>query len=241
MAKTEEDRRNQLTQLNKMLFELSTKIHGAARNTDAAPGLKGGSAVPMDTDNNNPAVTDAGTQHQITTIKRKIEYNSANLSDIEWRFRCHEHTTYNGHLLWNITDFQNRSQQAIIGKTIALQSAPCFTSKHGYKYCLRLYLNGDGMGKGTHLSLYLVIMRSEYDNVLQWPFQKNFQFTLINQQNRLLDHVERMTPSRDSSSFKKPKKDMNIAIGCPLFLRLDRLRPEGFLKDNTLFIDVKLA
>jgi len=38
--------------------------------------------------------------------------------------------------------------------------------------CARLYLNGDGMGKGTHVSLFFVIMRGAYDALLKWPFKQ---------------------------------------------------------------------
>ena len=83
-------------------------------------------------------------------------------------------------------------------------------------------------------------MKSEYDNILEWPFQKKVKFTLINQENRSKDHVEKMFPNKDSSSFQKPKNEMNIASGCPLFITIDRLEREGFLKENVLFIDVKI-
>jgi len=235
IAKSGEDTRKQVAQLTEALFELSAKVHAGSGNK--SPVLKGGSAATVD---NNKPVVNAEMQRQMTLIKTGVKCNSSNITDMDLRFQLHENTTYDGHLLWKITDFDRRSQQAIIGKTRALHSAPCFTSKYGFKYCLRLYLNGDGMGKGTHLSLFLVIMKSEYDSVLQWPFQKNVKFTLINQQNRANDHVERMSPNKDSSSFQKPKKDMNVASGCPLFFNLENLEREGFLKDNALFIDVKM-
>ena len=38
--------------------------------------------------------------------------------------------------------------------------------------CTRLYLNGDGMGKGTHVSLFFVVMRGAYDALLKWPFRQ---------------------------------------------------------------------
>ena len=37
---------------------------------------------------------------------------------------------------------------------------------------LRLYLDGDGQGKGSHISLFLVIMKSDYDDLLTWPFKQ---------------------------------------------------------------------
>lgn len=56
------------------------------------------------------------------------------------------------------------------GLTLAPPAA-FYTAKYGYKLCLRLYLNGDGSGKKTHLSLFIVIMRGEYDALLPWPFR----------------------------------------------------------------------
>ena len=46
----------------------------------------------------------------------------------------------------------------------------------GYKMCARIYLNGDGMGKGTHVSLFFVIMRGQYDALLKWPFRQKVNY-----------------------------------------------------------------
>jgi len=51
-------------------------------------------------------------------------------------------------------------------------SSAFYSSKYGYKMCLRLYLNGDGTGRGTHLSLFFVVMRGKYDALLKWPFSQ---------------------------------------------------------------------
>lgn len=47
-----------------------------------------------------------------------------------------------------------------------------YSSKYGYKMCLRLYLNGDGTGRGTHLSLFFVVMKGKCDALLKWPFSQ---------------------------------------------------------------------
>uniref|UniRef100_A0A8C6XGE7 TNF receptor-associated factor n=1 Tax=Naja naja TaxID=35670 RepID=A0A8C6XGE7_NAJNA len=47
-----------------------------------------------------------------------------------------------------------------------------YTSKYGYKMCLRIYLNGDGTGRGTHLSLFFVVMKGPNDSLLRWPFNQ---------------------------------------------------------------------
>lgn len=38
--------------------------------------------------------------------------------------------------------------------------------------CLRIYLNGDGTGRGSHLSLFFVVMRGLSDALLKWPFNQ---------------------------------------------------------------------
>lgn len=53
----------------------------------------------------------------------------------------------------------------------ALCFSAFYTARYGFKVCMRLYLNGDGVGKGTHISLFFVIMKGEYDAILSWPFR----------------------------------------------------------------------
>ena len=78
----------------------------------------------------------------------------------------------NGILIWKVNEVEKRIEEAKTGKILSLYSPPFFTSLHGYRMCLRLYLDGDGQGKGTHVSLFLVIMKSDYDDLLLWPFKQ---------------------------------------------------------------------
>lgn len=45
--------------------------------------------------------------------------------------------------------------------------------------CLRIYLNGDGTGRGTHLSLFFVVMRGHSDALLKWPFNQKVTLVII--------------------------------------------------------------
>ena len=44
--------------------------------------------------------------------------------------------------------------------------------------CLRAYLNGDGTGRGTHLSLFFVLMKGPHDALLRWPFNQKVREAL---------------------------------------------------------------
>ena len=52
-------------------------------------------------------------------------------------------------------------------------------SRNGYKMCIRAYLNGDGSGYNTHLSVFFVLMKGEYDALLRWPFDYKVSMILV--------------------------------------------------------------
>ena len=82
-------------------------------------------------------------------------------------------------------------------------------------------------------------MKSEYNSLLQWPFTNKVTLTLINQSGGP-DVTDTFKPDPKSSSFQRPKTKMNVALGCPPFVPLDDLHRNGFIKDDTIFIKVKV-
>ena len=74
--------------------------------------------------------------------------------------------SYNGTLLWKIESYQRKRQDAINGVKTALYSPPFYSAQYGYKMCAKIYMNGDGFGKGSHLSLFFVVMRGELNMVI---------------------------------------------------------------------------
>jgi len=169
---------------------------------------------------------------RVDTLEKKVKHLELQVSALELM-------SYDGTFIWKISDFSRRRQEAISGKKPSIDSTPFYTSKTGYKMCARIYLNGDGMGRGTHVSLFFVIMRGQYDAMLRWPFRQKVTFIFIDQNGR--DHViDAFMPDATSTSFQRPTTDMNIESGCPLFLPLAQFdNPTiGYVKDNTAFIKV---
>ena len=148
-------------------------------------------------------------------------------------------TSYNGTFIWKIPEVQRRRHEAMIGKTISLYSAPFYTGRYGYKMCLRLYMDGDGSGKGTHLSFFLTIMRGEYDALLTWPFKQAVTLMLLDQ-DKQKDIVQSFRPEPTSSSFQRPRNEMNVASGCPLFASLSILENPSYVKEDIIFLKCKI-
>ena len=105
--------------------------------------------------------------------------------------------------------------------------------------CLRLYLDGDGTGKGTHLSFFLTLMKGEYDALLPWPFRQTISLVLLDQ-NRKKNIVQSFHPDPDSSSFQQPVNDMSVASGCPQFAPLSVLEDTSYVKNDTMFLQCRV-
>ena len=150
-----------------------------------------------------------------------------------------KNSNFDGSMVWKIPQFSQRMDDARTGKYASIFSLPFYSSRYGYKMCLRLYILGDGIGKGTHMSLFFVVMKGEFDNILQWPFTHKVTFKLINQCGSR-DIMDIFQPDPLSSSFQKPKSDMNVASGCPRFVSMNELMQGGFIVDDTIFIKVNV-
>ena len=166
-------------------------------------------------------------QQNITEINRIYEEVSLTLQTLQA-------TSYNGKYIWKIPDITRRRRDAVMGKTVSLYSAPFYTDRFGYKICLRVYLDGDGSGKGRYISFFLTIMKGEYDALLEWPFYFMVSMTMINQKGGS-NIVQSFKPNPNSASFHRPKSDMNVASGCPKFAALSVLDNPEFVFDDTAF------
>ena len=98
-------------------------------------------------------------------------------------------------------------------------STPFYTGPDGYKLQLKVYANGDASGEGTHVTVYVCLMKSENDDILTWPFKCDITIRLLNWREDK-GHVEKTVPFNDSTDIKYRKKVMDATngLGYPQFL-----------------------
>lgn len=136
-------------------------------------------------------------------------------------------------------------ESAQAGCPTSFYSPAFFSSENGYKMCLRLYLNGDYDARGTHLSLFLVIMRGEYDALITWPFSNEILFRLIDQSasNSTQYHItSSFYPDITSKCFHRPQYLMNDGYGIKRFFSIEQLKRDKhhYIVDDTMLIEVKV-
>ena len=199
-------------------------------------GLKGGEVVRAEVG------TEVGERSRMAQLEGKIEeverqnaLLKVHMSELELQLQASLASTHNGAFLWRIPEVSRRKRDALEERITSIYSPPFYTGRNGYKMCIRAYLNGDGIGLGTYLSIFFVLMKGEYDPLLKWPFENKVSLILVDQNHR--KHiVQTFKPTPESSSFQRPRADMNVASGCPQFSKLSVLDDKNYVKEDVMYI-----
>lgn len=145
---------------------------------------------------------------------------------------------------WKISDFSETLRRAKSGQTRRIESAPFYTGEYGYKVRIHLYPNGFSSGKDTHLSLFIILMKGEYDSITPWPFRQKVTFRLIDQQENLNDRVNivnSLSGFRGNEGWNaRPLTEKSIGRGFSTFLAHTKLMERRYIVDDTVFIRVEV-
>ena len=174
------------------------------------------------------------------TVQETVTRHAVSMEEIKLRQDVLDVKTTGGVFIWKIPDIRKRLRDAVERRTLSLYSPPFYSSPHGYRMCVRAYLNGDGSGKGTHFSVFFVLMRSEHDSLLRWPFSQPVTFTLVNQAFPSKSISETFLPDTRSPSFQQPRSEMNVASGFPRFAPQSLLHEDNYTKGNSIFIKCRV-
>lgn len=153
-------------------------------------------------------------------------------------------TNYSGTLLWKITNWEKRMSEAKRNESLELVSPAFYTSQYGYKLQVSIFLNGNGPGESTHMSVFIKILPGDYDALLKWPFNQKVTFTLFEQSTEH-DNVqggiaESFIPDPMWKNFQTPSEStQDLGFGFPCFVSHDTLARRPFVRNDTVFLRVK--
>lgn len=113
-------------------------------------------------------------QKQVAELSSKVETQRESVQALE-------NTLYpcSGQFTWRIDAIREtiKAAQAGDAKASVIYSPSFYSCESGYKICLCIYPAGDN--NQGYLSLYFVLMKGQFDGVLQWPFQKRVILSLL--------------------------------------------------------------
>lgn len=141
--------------------------------------------------------------------------------------------------IWTVTDFWEKVSRAKNGEEVRIESDPFFLGRHGYKMQLQMYPNGKDQGINGFISVFVALMKGQYDAILPWPFQYKLQFTILDQNPDLKQRQNfsiswNSTPSGNASL--RPESERNKGQGFVRFLSHEKLREGRYVVNETLII-----
>ena len=82
-------------------------------------------------------------------------------------------------------------------------------------------------------------MPGEYDDAIQWPFDKSITFSVIHQDDKGKSYKKQLILQNNDKALqtmKKPVTDGGSNWEYSEFLSLQKLHDEGFVREDTLYV-----
>ncbi|KAE9551802.1 hypothetical protein FO519_004973 [Halicephalobus sp. NKZ332] len=165
-------------------------------------------------------------------LTRNIELLSVKVNTLE--------KLYGAQFIWRIENVKQKQQEARSGNQKVIFSAPFFSGRHGYKLILSASLFGDGPVRGKFMSVFISIMKGDFDSLLPWPFVHKVTFTLMDQNPDLekrnhVGYVVKPNASIENKAFlDRPNSDRNASFGAQKFC--DLIAVKNYVRDDVMFI-----
>ena len=136
-------------------------------------------------------------------------------------------------MTFRMTNYMNKKEN-----NIAFSSPSFYTSLNGYHINTKVFASGNGIGKGTHVSVFVYFLKGKYDAKLQWPFVGKVTITLLNQEKDS-NHLEETLHIHKSHDVRAGTPTDNMGFADYILHSQLECRPY-FLKDDTLYFRVSL-
>ncbi len=135
---------------------------------------------------------------------------------------------------------KNKSKDKII------YSPPFYSSPDGYRMIVGVRPNGCGVGKNTHISLFVYLQKGKNDKFLPWPYSGTVMVELINQledKNHLTFNI--VFPGNEETSGRVTDEGLSGGWGKPRLVAHNKLGFDGkkstqYLRNDTLYFKISV-
>ena len=174
----------------------------------------------------------------LNTIKQMKIQHENEISKLNIQIREHEiRSEFEQNNRWIISNIRELIRNARDGGIEYLISPERYN--RGYKMALKIFFNGNGVGRYKYLSVYFIICKGDYDDENIWPFSKNLKISLIG--NNVPDLLYRLKPDKNEEIYKKPVNHYNLPAGQPQFIPIKNiLQSDSFVHDGSLILELDI-
>ena len=193
-------------------------------------------------------------QKQNTQLQEQFQEQNAQTQQVQKYYFQLSNSVWTIKVRWLLSKFSGQVAPVIVNMpnfTKKLKdkevwySSPFFAFNEGYQMRLKVYPAGVGKGEGTHISVFLYLMKGPYDDTLKrlghWPLRGTFIIELLNLLN---NHDHHMLQFHHRHCINCTKQVLhgkaNNGWGYPQFISHDTLlHPSNhyiYLKSDLLFM-----
>lgn len=152
----------------------------------------------------------------------------------------------NGNFKWCLKNYSFFKNEALQGNPRTIHSPSFYTSPCGYRFCLRVSFQITK--KQQHdptISIYVHLMRGDYDDELEWPFRGSISLSIINKLEPESTITESMIADPQTSAFQRPSLNPSIlrsvkGFGYREFTSAKMIESEKFVQDDSITVKVKI-
>ena len=195
------------------------------------------------------------TQVQLNEQRGQLDEIRVQLVETQARLNCL--TVEDGRkkrFIWKIKSFSEILRQAKEGVKERIESDPFYTGRYGYKLKVFAYPYDTGFCFNPHevpyLSIAVVLMEGEYDDILPWPFRKKITVTMIDQNKDLKERQNniyyfkspRKRELKDTIFSERPGEKMKVVESeLPFCIPHKELQTRRYIVNDTLFLQVDVT
>nr|KAI8734157.1 TNF receptor-associated factor 4-like [Biomphalaria glabrata] len=141
---------------------------------------------------------------------------------------------------WTINDYMKKLREEKRNGSKE-SSCPFYLSHCGYKAQLEAYLNGNGTAKNKCISVFLRIVKGEYDRHLKWPVNLHVVVILVNQSENRADSLKaggNMFQYTQPYGMSESECD---SWGLVEFVKHDLIKTKHYIRDDRIVLKCRVT
>lgn len=179
---------------------------------------------------------------QVKQLTRRVDSLQLAVATLEKCGTCKHQQPTKFTVQWPIQNWIEKLRAAKNEETHScrLLSSPYYISHPGYRVCIEAFPNGTQAGKGNHLSIFLKLLKGQYDDDLPWPFRLKYSMSVLDQQEQGHNVVKEINPmeENDDTPFQRPLGDRNPGRGWAQFISHLNLWTRYYVRDDVVVVQL---
>ncbi|XP_068714139.1 uncharacterized protein [Montipora foliosa] len=117
-----------------------------------------------------------------------------------------------------------------------------YSYRFGRLVGIRIYPNGVGSGRGTHVAIFIHMMQSTFDDLLDWPYDGTVTISVLDRSgSRARSDISRIIQAKPNLlAFKQPHEAIcRTGYGYVWFARIQEFFGPRYAKDDSLLLKIE--